>query len=560
MSAATEIPAGAAAAGRRPPSLAASSAIVSLCTAGSRVLGYARDSALGALLGSSPAYSALRLAFNVPNFLRRLLGEGALAAVFLPLFQEAERNGGEPRARSLVSVVAGAQGLVLLALAALGVAACLLCPTPTAATLLHVDEEKAGLLLKYLSILLPYLIPVCLYAFAASVLNARHRFLAPAAAPVLQNIVALAGCALAWLLVVGSADPTTISAAQQDRAATLIAAGFLTAGFCMFVMQLPALRREGLLVAPKFTVRSPDFILFLRRLTPVLLGMGVVQVSVLLSSIVAFSILPDGGNIHLDYAARIFQLPQGLIGTAVATAAFPTISRAWAEGDRVGVVSELERALVLALAAAAPACAGLLALALPITTLLYGYGAFTSEACAASADALIVLAPAIPFVALTPLLARAFYAAGRTTLPTVVAAALVVLDLSLAVGLGLQFGLPGVAAATTVTAVANCLLLAVLLRKLGLPRGLHWARPVAKVAFCASICGLAAFGGRLAAQHLLGISPDRRFALALAQTVLGIGGGAASYALAIHATHLFTWQQLRTELDRLRRRRSKRSE
>ena len=178
--------------------LARNSVLVAACVGLSRVLGYARDSALGALFGASPTYEALRLAFNVPNFLRRLLGEGAFTGVFLPMFQRARARGGDGAARELVQIVGGAQLVVLCALAIVGSTICVFLPPSVLAHLLEKDPGRAPLLLQYLAILIPYLVPVCLYAFAMAILNARSRFFVPAIAPFFQNVVALGAFLLAW--------------------------------------------------------------------------------------------------------------------------------------------------------------------------------------------------------------------------------------------------------------------------------------------------------------------------------------------------------------------------
>src|SRR5262249_12018032 len=160
-----------------------------------------------------------------------------------------------------------------------------------------------------------------------------------------QNIVALAAFVVAWGVAGGFADPRSLTLEQQDHAARIVAFGFLAGGIAMFLLQIPALGKERMLVAPRLDPRGSEFREVLAKLFPVLASMGVVQVSVLFSSMLAFAILDEGGNVHLDYAARIFQLPQGLVGSAVATAAFPNLSRAWAESrmDRVG--SELDRSI-----------------------------------------------------------------------------------------------------------------------------------------------------------------------------------------------------------------------
>lgn len=489
-----EAPAGAPA----PRSLLARNAsLVAACTAASRVLGFARDSALSALFGSEPVGQALRLAFNVPNFLRRLLGEGALTAVLLPMLgrAKAEKGGGE--ARRLVAVVGGAQAAVLVALALAGVAACLAVPPSAVARFLEDDPQRAPLLLRYLAILIPYLVPVCLYALAMAVLNAQGRFFRPAIAPFLQNFIALVACGVAWGVAARFGNPLAMDEASMDLGARIVAVGFLAGGVAMFALQLPGLRAERMLVRPRLAPRDPAFREFLSKLAPMLLSTGVVQFSVLISSAIAFAV-SSGANVHLDFAARLFQLPQGLIGTAVAVAAFPQLARSWHEKKLDEARGAIDHGLALATLFGAPAAAGLLALALPIVTLLFGHGRFTAEDCEQTAWALVAFAGSIPFLTAVPLLVRVFYVAGDTRTPSAIAAGLVAIDVGLAYALGRKLGAPGIAAATTVTAVLNCALLVAFGRRFALPRSPDLPGKLVRILVVAAATGLTAYAVRAA--------------------------------------------------------------
>jgi putative peptidoglycan lipid II flippase len=476
--------------------LTRNSMLVAACVGASRVLGFARDTALGALFGDSPTAESLRLAFNIPNFLRRLLGEGAFTGVFLPMFHRARARGGDPEARELVAVVGGAQLAILVALALAGCGICAFFPPSVLAGWLSKDPERAPLLLRYLTILIPYLVPVCLYAFLTAILNAKNRFFVPAIAPFVQNCVAILAFIAAWGIAGGFRNPQLLSADELDLAARIVAFGFLAGGIAMVAMQLPALRREGMLVMPKAKIHDPAFREFLQKLLPLALSMGVVQVSVFLSSVIAFSVVAGGANVHLDYAARIFQLPQGVVGFAVATAAFPELARYWAAGRYADARAELDRGLGLATFLGAPAAAGLLALADPIVTVLFGYGKFGPDACHKTARTLEMFAISIPFLTSVPLLARVFYAAGNTKTPSVVSACLVVFDIGGALVLAKTWGVAGIALATTVTAILNCVILGYLLHRFPLPRNPRLLAHLAKILFVALACGAAAYGAR----------------------------------------------------------------
>ncbi|MBI3819311.1 MAG: murein biosynthesis integral membrane protein MurJ [Planctomycetes bacterium] len=551
MPSAAEIQATGSADARPSSALARNSFLVAICTGLSRILGYVRDSALGALFGTSPTYEALRLAFSIPNFLRRLFGEGALTAVFLPMFQRARQRGGDIEARETVAIVGGTQLAVLLTLAFAGSAICIFTPPSVLAGFLTENPERAPLLLKYLTILIPYLVPVCLYAFAMAILNARAKFFVPAIAPFFQNIVALLSFVVAWGVAFGFKKPNIAEDAERfDLAAQIVAGGFLSGGIIMFLIQLPSLRAEGMLVCPKLQISHPLFREFAKNLLPMALSLGAVQLSVFLSTVIAFTIVAHGANIHLDYAARIFQLPQGIVGSAVATAAFPHLAKSWHEKKYHEVRTELDRGLGLAVFLGAAASAGLLALAHPIVTVLYGYGNFDEVACGETSKALTAFAISIPFLTAVPLLARIFYASGNTRTPSYVAAALIATDCGGAYLLAKPFGVAGIAAATTVTAILNCVILSVLLRKSPMPKSPALGFRLLKIAFAAVACGAGAFATRFAFEQLL--RSPLRIAL-VAEVAFSVVAGAASLAAVARWMNLEEFGEL-TALARRRKR------
>jgi len=534
-----------------PSPLARNFAVVVGSTGLSRIVGFAREAGAAALFGAQPIGEALTLAFQVPNFLRRLLGEGALTAAFLPMFAKADEGADRSAARRLVAVVGGAQIAVLAAIAVVGTLACLVLPPSALAT--WVEPDRASLVLRYLAILAPYVLPVCLYAFAMAILNARARFLLPALAPVVQNLISLGALGLAWGIAGGFGDPRRMTPEQLDLGARIVSFGLLGGGCAMCLWCLPALRAEGMFVRPRIELAAPEFRAFVAKLAPALLAMGVVQVSVLLSSCIAFVAVGNGANVHLNCAARLFQLPQGMIGAAVATAAFPHLARSWAGGRIAEVRTELDRGLALATFLGAPAAAGLLALALPIVTLLFGHGRFTPRDCEETARAVVAFAISIPILTVVPLLVRVFYAAGDTRTPSWIAAGLVVGDVGLAYLLGRRFGAAGIATATTVTAIANFTLLVALARRFGVPRSAMLAKRVAKIVLLSLACGLAAAAVRMTFEAIGGAAPDRGRASVLAEVVAGVGAGLAVYLVGAAALRVPELAEFRALFTRRRR-------
>jgi putative peptidoglycan lipid II flippase len=176
-----------------------SAGVVSLGTLTSRVLGLVRDVLTAAAVGAGAAWDAFVLAFTVPNLLRRLLGEGALSAAFIPIFAEEMERGGREKALRFFHVTFTALVLVLLVLLALGLVATFLLPTAWFGE----SEAKAALTLELLSVMLPYMLLICVMAMLMGILNSLRHFFAPAIAPALLNVCWIAG------LVVAAPSPGT---------------------------------------------------------------------------------------------------------------------------------------------------------------------------------------------------------------------------------------------------------------------------------------------------------------------------------------------------------------
>jgi putative peptidoglycan lipid II flippase len=134
---------------------------VSLLTLASRILGFARDSAMAAVFGLGEILDAFTLAFRIPNLARSLFGEGALTTAFLPAFVESQANTGRDSARRLATAVARRLAVVLALL------------------VIVVEIVLAGLhrgassvyqlrLIELLSLMTPYLLLICLAALAGA--------------------------------------------------------------------------------------------------------------------------------------------------------------------------------------------------------------------------------------------------------------------------------------------------------------------------------------------------------------------------------------------------------
>src|SRR4051812_17417662 len=158
--------------------------LIGLLTLVSRFLGLGREIVAGHYLGTGLVASAFTVAFTVPNLFRKLFGEGALSAAFIPLYAQSLRHESAEEANAFAAAGVNLLCLVLLAITLAGELA-------LGGMILfgHRLFPDLVLTLRYTAIMLPYVLLICTGAFLSGVLQVHKRFGAPAAAPILLNVV-----------------------------------------------------------------------------------------------------------------------------------------------------------------------------------------------------------------------------------------------------------------------------------------------------------------------------------------------------------------------------------
>jgi putative peptidoglycan lipid II flippase len=413
---------------------------IGAATLASRVLGFARDMLVASAFGAGPVTDAFFVAFRIPNILRRLLGEGALSTAVIPVFTEYAVN--QPRAQlvGMLRAVLAAALLVLGATTLVGVA--------IAPWLLAViapgfgDPAQRELAVLLTRIMFPYLLLVGLAALAMGVLNSQGRFFAAALGPAVLNVGMIVGV----LALAQRIDPPIVA----------LAIGVLVGGLGQLLVQVPDVRRLGLLVSPAWDLRHPALGRVARLLLPAVFGLAAVQVMVFVNTLLA-SLLPAGSISFLYYADRVMEFPLGIFGIALASASLPAMSRQAAAGNTAGVAATLNFALRLAVYISAPATVGLVLLSTPITRLLFERGRFGPEDTAATAVALVWYAVGLVGFAGARIAAQAFYAIREPGTAVRLGAIAVAANVLAAVTLMGPLGHAGLAAASSVGAYVNLL-------------------------------------------------------------------------------------------------------
>jgi len=366
-------------------------------TLASRVLGFVRDVVVALVFGAGPVTDAFFVAFRIPNILRRLLAEGALATAVIPVFTEYFINRSREDSLRMLRAVFAAALVALSVVAVLGILAApwilrVIAPGFTA------DDGQASLATLLTRVMFPYLVLVGIASLAMGALNAQGRFFAAALGPAVLNI----GMILAVLLLAVHLEPPILS----------LAVGVLAGGLGQLLVQLPSLRGAGLLVAPSGELGHPALGRVARLLLPAVFGLAAVQVMVFVNTLLA-SLLPAGSISFLYYADRVMEFPLGIFGIALASASLPVMAQQGANRDIRGVAATLNFALRLALFVSVPASVGLILLRVPITRVLFERGQFGPGDTAATAEALGWYALGLAGFAGSRIAAQAFYAVGQ---------------------------------------------------------------------------------------------------------------------------------------------------
>jgi len=427
-----------------------SSGAMATATLTSRVLGMVREMVYAAFMGNTWVASAFIMAFQVPNLFRRLLGEGALTAAFIPILKQKEVRDGENETwRAANAVISGlvstAAGATLVVVA--GISLVLVLGNPGGET---------ELMLRLLRLMFPYMLLVCLAAVLIGMANARGHFFVPALGAVVLNLVMIAS--VLWLA------PRLGRALEQQIFG--LAIGVLVAGVAQALFQFPSLRREGYRYQWVSPWRDPTVREVVRKMVPGSIGVAAFQINVLLTQFFSFWI--DSTVVStFNYAVRLMELPQGMFGISLATYLLPTLSGLAAQKQYPEFRQTLGQGLSHLAFANLIAAAIAFALAEPIVRLLFERGMFGPEATNRVSLALKCLAPGLLMFSMNNILARAFFALGDTTTPMKISVFCLALNLLLAVWLVQPYREAGLGIANTSSACCNLgLLLFALRRKL----------------------------------------------------------------------------------------------
>ena len=499
--------------GRR---LARSTAIYSLATGVSRILGLVREIVASYYFGAAGKVNAFTVAFQIPNLIRALVADAALSAAFVPVFTELLEKGDKRRAWRVASSLFW---LVLLGLGGITALCILIAPliirpfgNPGG------DEELAVGLTRVLFVIVPLL---GVSGIVVGILNSYEHFTVPALTPVFWNLAIIAG------LVIGVPRADTI-----DTKLYVYAGAIVVGTLIQVLLPFPWLRGRDDKLRVLVDWRDPAVWRVLRLMIPVTLGLGLINFNLVVDSLFASRLIdPELAPTAIDKAFRLYMLPQGMFSVAVATVLFPSLARLAARGDVPGfrrTVSVGVRQIAFMLV---PASAVSAVLAEPIVRLVYQRGEFAPSQTPVVAGALAAFSAGLFFNGLMLLLNRAFFSLQSNWIPTLVALMNLGLN-ALFDALFYRLGTWGIPLATSVVNVAGTVALFLLLRRrLGRLELRETVDSFARILVASAVVAGLSFGTWYAVDRAAG----RSFAGQLASVGLALVIGVAGYLVACRA-------------------------
>jgi putative peptidoglycan lipid II flippase len=432
--------------GRR---LARSTAIFSLATGASRVMGLTREIVASYYFGVSGKINAFTIAFQVPNLFRALVADFALSAAFIPVFTEMLERGDRKRAWRVASSLFW---LVLLVLT--GLTALFIVLAPWIISLFGNPGGDKELAVGLSRVLFPIVVLLGVSGIIVGILNSYERFTVPALSPIFWNLAIIVG------LVIGVPRADSI-----DGKLYVYAVSILVGTLIQVLLPLPWLRGLDGRLRVVIDWRDPAVWRVLRLMVPVTLGLGLINFNAVVDSIFASRLIdPTLAPTAIDRAFRLYMLPQGIFSVAITTVLFPALARLAARDDRVGFRNTVSLGLRQIAFLLIPAGAVSAVLAEPITRLVYQRGAFEPSQTPVVAAALAAFSAGLFFNGAMLLLNRAFFSLQSNWIPTMVALGNLGLNAAFD-ALFYRFGTWGIPLATSVVNVAGSSVLLVLMRR-----------------------------------------------------------------------------------------------
>lgn len=416
-----------------------------IITLASRVLGLVRTALIAYYFGATKYTDAYFSAFKISNFFRQLLGEGALGTVFIPIYNDRERECGAERSKSLIYSILN---LLFIFTTLITILMVVFSDNIINFIVTGYPEETRLIASRLLKIMAVYFVFIGLAGMISAILNNFKKFLIPASTSLFFNFAIIIS-----IMVYG-----------KQYGVTAMAVGVVVGGLLQFLVVLPTFIKIVKNYEFKIDFKDKDLKKIFLLMIPMLFGIFARQINSIVDQFFA-SHLASGGVSALENATRIYNLPLGVFGISIATVIYPTLSKAVSNNDTETVRKSLQRGLNFLQFLIIPSMGVLIFYAQDIIKLVLGHGEFTQNSITITSESLIYYSVGLFFYTAVHLMSRAFYGMKDTKMPVIFSVISITINIILNAVLIRQFQHRGLALATAIASMVNFMLLYITFNK-----------------------------------------------------------------------------------------------
>ncbi len=430
--------------------LAKNISIMSIAVSLSRILGLVRDQVMAFFFGASYLNDAFQIAINIPNLLRRLFGEGALSAAFVPIYN---RIGLEKGRQQQVKFALNMLSLLTLLLTALTLLGVFFAPAIVNLISPGLPDKTALLTIKLTRLIFPYLFFIGLSSTMIAILNSHNKFFMTGLSSGLYN--------LGIIMAVGL--PSLIFALDTESLIYYAGYGVLLGGLLQTIINFPFLKQVGYNFRIYINLHSDNLKILGKRFIPGVIGIGVRQIN-LLADIYFASFLPLGAITCLRYGARLMQMPLGIFGVSTGTAVLPLFSQLMVEKKWEDLSERIRFTLISLIYLLVPVTFFLVGTGLDIIKLLFQRGSFDAVASQITYESFIFYSFGLIFFAINQTLTPLFFASGDTKTPVIITSIMVAVNIGLNIILIYYLQHIGIALATSLTGLIQLIIMVLVIK------------------------------------------------------------------------------------------------
>lgn len=431
--------------------LAKNISIMSIAVSLSRVLGLVRDQVMGFFFGASYLNDAFQIAINIPNLLRRLFGEGALSAAFVPIYN---RIGLQKGREEQIKFALNMLSLLTLLLTVLTIIGMVFAPTIVRLISPGLPEKTALLTIKLTRLIFPYLFFIGISSTMISILNSHNKFFMTGLSSGLYNLGIIGSITIPFFVF------------KLDAEALIYYASFgvLLGGFLQTIINFPFLKQVGYNFRIYINLQSDNLKILGKRFIPGVIGIGVRQIN-LLADIYFASFLPLGSITCLRYGARLMQMPLGIFGVSASTAVLPLFSKLITEESWEDLSEKIRFTSISLIYLLIPITFFVAGTGLDMIRILFERGSFDLTASQLTYETFVFYSLGLIFFALNQTLTPLFFASGDTKTPVIITSIMVAVNIVLNLVLIYYLKHIGIALATSLTSLIQLFVLILVISK-----------------------------------------------------------------------------------------------